>query len=56
MTEKKEPNPKGPIFIPKRMGIGWTLNFERVESFWILGGFIVALVVFVLIKNGTIKF
>lgn len=37
-TENSAPkgNPKGPIFVPKTFGIGWTLNFARWESFVIL--------------------
>jgi uncharacterized membrane protein len=36
--EKPEPqgHPKGPIFVPKTFGWGWTLNFARWESFVIL--------------------
>jgi len=31
-----EGHPKGPIFVPKTFGWGWTLNFARWESFVIL--------------------
>ena len=31
-------NPKNPkIFIPKRMGIGWTMNFGRWQSYMVIG-------------------
>lgn len=48
MNQEEEPentgHPKGPIFIPKTFGFGWTLNFARWESFAIVG-FIIALLV-----------
>jgi uncharacterized membrane protein len=48
-------NPKGPIFIPKGNGLGWTLNFKRPVGFVILGGVIVGIVLIELCVTGVIK-
>jgi uncharacterized membrane protein len=53
--EKITPKDKGPILIPKSSGLGWTLNFERPESYWILGIVIVIAVAYLLIKKKAIK-
>ena len=31
------------VFVPKRFGIGWTLNFARVESVLIIGLLVIIL-------------
>jgi len=58
IDDKPKPTPKdkGPIFVPKSSGLGWTLNWERTESYWILGGVIAFAVVYVLIRKKVIKF
>lgn len=45
-TPERGGHPKGPIFIPKTFGFGYTLNFARWESF-----VIVAVVIALLIGN-----
>lgn len=39
-------NPK--VFVPKRLGIGWTLNFAKWQSWFIIGLFLalVAVILF----------
>jgi uncharacterized membrane protein len=52
----KKENPKGPIFIPKGNGLGWTLNFKRPVGFVILGGIIAVVILIELFATGVIKF
>ena len=45
-------NPKDPsIIIPKRFGVGWTINYARPEAWAISGGLVVLTVVFVMLTN-----
>lgn len=43
-------NPNDPdIWVKKRIGIGWTLNFAHSKSYYILGAFLLIAVVIVVI-------
>jgi hypothetical protein len=50
------PEAKGPIFLPKGNGLGWTLNFDRPVSYFILAAVLAIPVVLLLYLNGVIKF
>ncbi len=39
------------LFVPKRFGLGWTINFGRIEA-WII---ILALICFIIIEKFFIK-
>jgi uncharacterized membrane protein len=43
------------IFVPKRYGIGWTLNFGNIISFVIMGLFLGVVIWFVLFEKGAGK-
>jgi hypothetical protein len=52
--EHVKPVKKGPIFVPKSTGLGWTLNFERWESYLILG-IVLLIVVYKLVQPSAEK-
>jgi len=52
----KQVNPKGPIFLPRGDGLGWTLNFERPAGYVVLGLILAVFVGLILWANGVIKF
>lgn len=53
---EREPHPKGPIFVPKSIGFGYTLNFARWESFVIIGVIVLLVIAHWLYRKGEIKF
>jgi hypothetical protein len=58
LTNEEEPvKPlvkKGPIFVPKSSGLGWTLNFERWESYVILG-IVLLIIIYKLVQPSAEK-
>ena len=43
------------VFVPKRFGIGWTLNMARPATWVVIGAFVLALVVFALGVNASVS-
>jgi uncharacterized membrane protein len=46
---------KGPVFIPRGDGLGWTLNFDRPAGYVVLGIILAVFVFVVLWGTGLIK-
>ena len=42
------------LFVPKRFGVGWTVNFGRPSAWALMVGLVLAVVVFVLIIGGLL--
>ncbi|SDF04685.1 hypothetical protein SAMN05216464_11252 [Mucilaginibacter pineti] len=50
-------NPNDPsVWVPKRTGMGWTLNFAHALAYVYLALIIIAPLVFTLYKTGVFKF
>ena len=57
MTDNEENTPKKePIFLEKGDGLGWTLNFDRPVSYFILAAILGVGLAICLFAAGVIKF
>ena len=46
---------KGPVFLPRADGLGWALNFERKESWFVLTLILVVFIGGVLWGSGLVQ-
>ncbi len=52
--QNQVPPQKEPIIIEKGLGIGWTLNWNRPESYFILAAILLLVVFMILFSSGVI--